>query len=215
MGGGGVVATAGAVLAAECVAAGEVAGADVEGGPDAGDEPAAVAKAVPEAGADAALDEGDPPPHAVRPTPPITAAAMITTGTRRILMPIPFIELPDVTAGDNNGFVVTILAGRRHRRRLNQKKSTFVADPPTPEHGPAACSSRSHRVLARWASSSPHLGARRASWSTRPVRSQIYSPDLACRSRCLPEMSESTGMIEQEDEKNDQALMIIGPGAGS
>jgi len=86
LGGGGVVATAGAVLAAECVAAGEVAGADVEGGPDAGDEPAAVAKAVPEAGADAALDEGDPPPHAVRPTPPITAAAMITTGTRRILM---------------------------------------------------------------------------------------------------------------------------------
>jgi hypothetical protein len=90
LGGGGVVTTAGDVLAAECVADGEVAG--VEGGPDAGDEPAAVAKADPEAGADPALDGVDPPPHAVRPAPPMTAAAMITTGTRRILMLLPFRE---------------------------------------------------------------------------------------------------------------------------
>jgi hypothetical protein len=86
----GVEAAVGAFVAA-CVAAAEVAA--VVGDADAGDEPATVAKAVCEAGADAAVDAVDPlPPHALRPTPPMTAAAMITTGTRCILMPIPFIE---------------------------------------------------------------------------------------------------------------------------
>jgi hypothetical protein len=78
-------------VVAGCVADAEVAGVDA--GADAGEEPTAVAKAVCEAGADPAADGVDPdPPHALRPVPPITAAAMITTGTRRILMPIPFIE---------------------------------------------------------------------------------------------------------------------------
>jgi hypothetical protein len=90
----GVLTVTGDVVTAACVAGAEVAG--VEGGPDAGDEPAAVATAPtepPEAGPDAAVDGVDPvPPHALRPTPPMTAAAMITTGTRRILMPLPFIE---------------------------------------------------------------------------------------------------------------------------
>jgi hypothetical protein len=76
------------------VAAAEVAG--VEAGADAGDEPATVATAAcepPAAGADAAVDEVVPaPPHALRPTLPITAAAMITTGNRRILMLLPFRE---------------------------------------------------------------------------------------------------------------------------
>jgi hypothetical protein len=85
----GDVAVADELVTAGCVAAAEVAG--VEGGADAGDEPVAVAKAAaepPEADADAAVDEVDPvPPHAFRPAPPMTAvAAMITTGTRRILM---------------------------------------------------------------------------------------------------------------------------------
>jgi hypothetical protein len=87
----GVLEVMGDVVTAACVAGAEVAG--VEGGADAGDEPTAVAIAVCEAGADAAVDGVDPlPPHALRPAPPITAAATITTGTRRILMPIPFIE---------------------------------------------------------------------------------------------------------------------------
>jgi hypothetical protein len=90
----GVVAVTGDFVTAGCVAAGEVAA--VEGG-DAGAELAAVATAPtepPEAGPDAAVDGVDPvPPHALRPAPPMTAAAaMITTGTRRILMPLPFIE---------------------------------------------------------------------------------------------------------------------------
>jgi len=151
LGAAGVVAVAGDVVAALCVAGAEVAA--IEGDADAGDEPAAVAKAVCEpaaAGADAAVGVVDPdPPHALRPAPPMTAAAMITTGSRRILMPLPFIELPDVTAGDNNGFVATIKAGRWRRRRLNQKNSTFVADQPGPEHGPVAGGLRSHQVLAR------------------------------------------------------------------
>jgi hypothetical protein len=90
----GVVAVMGTVVAALCVAGAEVAG--VEGGADAGAELAAVATAPtepPEAGPDAAVVGVDPvPPHALRPAPPMTAAAMITTGTRRILMPLPFIE---------------------------------------------------------------------------------------------------------------------------
>lgn len=91
----GDVAVADELVTAGCVAAAEVAG--VEGGADAGDEPVAVAKAAaepPEADADAAVDEVDPvPPHAFRPAPPMTAvAAMITTGTRRILMLLPFRE---------------------------------------------------------------------------------------------------------------------------
>ena len=89
---GGVV-VADDLVTAGCVAAAEVAG--VEDGADAGDERVAVAKAAaepPEAGADAAVDEVDPvPPHAVRPAPPMTAV-MITTGTRRILMLLPFVE---------------------------------------------------------------------------------------------------------------------------
>jgi hypothetical protein len=87
------VAVADDLVTAGCVAAAEVAG--VEGGAEAGDEPVAVAKAAaepPEADADPAVDEVDPvPPHAVRPAPPITTA-MITTGTRRILMLLPFVE---------------------------------------------------------------------------------------------------------------------------
>ena len=77
------VAVAEGLEVARCVADGDVAGVE------AGDEPAAVAKADAEpAGTDpaAAGDEPDPdPPHAVRPAPPITTA-MITTGTRRIPM---------------------------------------------------------------------------------------------------------------------------------
>jgi hypothetical protein len=90
----GIVGVADDFFAAGCVAAAEVAG--VEAGADAGAELAVVATAPtepPEAGPDAAVDAVDPdPPHALKPAPPITAAAMITTGTRRILMPIPFIE---------------------------------------------------------------------------------------------------------------------------
>jgi hypothetical protein len=124
---GGVLTVTGDGVVAACVADAEVAG--VEAGADAGVEPTAVARADPEAGVDPAADGVDPlPPHALRPAPPITAAAMITTGTRRILMPIPFIESPDVTAGDNNGFVATIEARRWGRRRLNQKNSTFAGD---------------------------------------------------------------------------------------
>jgi hypothetical protein len=92
---GGVLEVTGtAVCVAAWVAAAEVAG--VEAGADAGDEPATVATAAcepPAAGADAAVDEVVPaPPHALRPTLPITAAAMITTGNRRILMLLPFRE---------------------------------------------------------------------------------------------------------------------------
>jgi hypothetical protein len=90
----GVEAVTGVFVTAGCVAGAEVAG--VEAGADAGAELAAVATAPtepPEAGADAAVDAVDPdPPHALKPAPPIMAAAMITTGNRRILMPIPFIE---------------------------------------------------------------------------------------------------------------------------
>ena len=84
------VAVAEGLETARCVAAGEVAG--VEEGPDAGDEPAAVATAAaepPEADPDTAVGELDPvPAHAVRPAPP-TTTAMITTGTLRILMLLP------------------------------------------------------------------------------------------------------------------------------
>jgi hypothetical protein len=84
------VAVAEGLETARCVAAAEVAG--VEEGPDAGDEPAAVAKAAaepPEADPDTAVGELDPvPAHAVRPVPP-TTTAVITTGTRRILMLLP------------------------------------------------------------------------------------------------------------------------------
>jgi hypothetical protein len=80
------------LVTAGCVAAAEVAGAEVagaEGVAEDGDEPvvAEAAAEPPEADADAAVAEVDPvPPHAVRPAPPITTAALITTGTRRILM---------------------------------------------------------------------------------------------------------------------------------
>jgi hypothetical protein len=96
------IGRSGGVLVAEdlvtagCVTAAEVAAA--EAGADAGVEPAAVAVAIaatelPAAGADAAADEVGPvPPHAVRPAPPMTTAAMITTGIRHILMLSPFIE---------------------------------------------------------------------------------------------------------------------------
>ena len=88
---GGVVA-AGDLVAAGCVAAAEVA--DVEGDADAGDELVAVATAAAEpseAGPDAAVEAVDPvPPHAVSPAPPMTTAAMITIGIRRILMLSPF-----------------------------------------------------------------------------------------------------------------------------
>jgi len=94
-----VVGRGGAVVAddlvtAGCVAAAEVAG--IEAGTDAGAEAVTVAKAAieaPEADADAAADDVDPvPPHAVRPAPPMTTAAMITTGTRRVLMFSPSIK---------------------------------------------------------------------------------------------------------------------------
>jgi hypothetical protein len=91
------VGRAGGVLVADdlvtagCVTAAEVAA--VEAGADAGVEPAAVAVAIAvtepaAAGADTAVDDVGPvPPHAVRPAPPMTtAAAMITTGIRHILM---------------------------------------------------------------------------------------------------------------------------------
>jgi hypothetical protein len=88
--------TAGWVTAAEVAAVEAGADAGVEAGADAGVEPAAVAIAVtepPGADADAAVDEVGPvPPHAVRPAPPVTTAAMITTGIRHILMLSPFVE---------------------------------------------------------------------------------------------------------------------------
>jgi hypothetical protein len=87
----GGVLVADDLVTAECVTAAEVAA--VEAGADAGVEPAAVAVAIavtepPWAGPDAAVDEVGPvPPHAVRPAPPMTtAAAMITTGIRHIVM---------------------------------------------------------------------------------------------------------------------------------
>jgi hypothetical protein len=94
------VGRAGGVLVADdLVTAGWVTAAEVaavEAGADAGVEPAAVAIAVtepPGADADAAVDEVGPvPPHAVRPAPPVTTAAMITTGIRHILMLSPFVE---------------------------------------------------------------------------------------------------------------------------
>ena len=59
---------------------------------DVGDAPGVEDKAAaepPEAAADATAEEFDPlAPHAVRPAPPMTAA-MITAGTRHILMLLP------------------------------------------------------------------------------------------------------------------------------
>jgi hypothetical protein len=86
----GGVLVADDLVTAECVTAAEVAA--VEAGADAGVEPAAVAVAIAvtepaAAGSDTAVDDVGPvPPHAVRPAPPMTTAAMITTGIRHILM---------------------------------------------------------------------------------------------------------------------------------
>jgi hypothetical protein len=89
----GGVTVADDLVTAGCVTAAEVAA--VEGGADADVEPVAVATTAtepPAAGADAAVDEADPvPPHAVKPAPPMTTAAMITTGIRHILMLWPFV----------------------------------------------------------------------------------------------------------------------------
>jgi len=79
------------LAAAECMCVGEVAGVGADPGvsvsADAGDEPGAADK-----GADATAEGFDPlPAHAVRPAPPMTAA-MITAGTRHVLMPLPFDE---------------------------------------------------------------------------------------------------------------------------
>jgi hypothetical protein len=77
------------LAAAECVCVGEVAGVGVDPGAsvsaDVGDDPGAADKA-----ADDATAEGFDPlaAHAVRPAPPMTAA-MITAGTRHILMLLP------------------------------------------------------------------------------------------------------------------------------
>ena len=81
------------LAAAECRCVGEVvgvAGASVRA--DDGDDLGAADKAAaepPEAAAGATAEEFDPPAaHAVRPAPPMTAA-MITAGTRHILMLLP------------------------------------------------------------------------------------------------------------------------------
>jgi len=92
------VARADDVTTAGCVTAADVAGdADVAGaeeGADTGAELPPVARAAaepPEAGADAAEVPVEVPPHAVRPAPPMTMA-MIATGTRDILILLPFRE---------------------------------------------------------------------------------------------------------------------------
>jgi hypothetical protein len=76
-------------LAAECLCVEEGIGAGDDGDdPDGADE----ADEPPEAGPDAAAEGVDPlDAHAVRPAPPMTAA-MITAGTRHILMLIPSAE---------------------------------------------------------------------------------------------------------------------------
>ena len=72
--------------AAECVL---VDVGDDAGAPDAGDDPDGAAEAVGEP--PVAAEGLDPVPHAVRPAPPMTAA-MITAGTRHILMLLPSAE---------------------------------------------------------------------------------------------------------------------------
>ncbi len=87
------VAVTEGLAAAECVRAGEVAGVGVDPGvpvsADVGDAPGVAARAAaepPEAAADATAGGFGPlAAHAVRPAPPMTAA-MITAGTRHILM---------------------------------------------------------------------------------------------------------------------------------
>ena len=78
---------------------------------DVGDAPDVVAKAdadPPAPAVDAAADGFDPPAeHAVRAAPPMTAA-MITAGTRDILMLLPSGEQRVVTESDNNVSNVTI-----------------------------------------------------------------------------------------------------------
>ena len=82
------------LTAAECMCVGDVAGVGDDPGvsvsADVGDDPGVADEAEPpEAGADAAAEGFDPPAaHAVRPAPPMTAA-MITAGTRYILMFLP------------------------------------------------------------------------------------------------------------------------------
>jgi hypothetical protein len=79
---------------------GEVAGVGADPGvsvsADVGDDPGVADKAAaepPEAAADATAEGCDPlAAHAVRPAPPMTAA-MITAGTRHILMLLPSGEL--------------------------------------------------------------------------------------------------------------------------
>jgi hypothetical protein len=89
------VAVTEGLAAAECACVGESAGVgDVVGvavSADVGDPPDGPAKAVgdPLVAAAEPAAEGDPlAPHAVRPAPQMTAA-MITAGTRRILMLLP------------------------------------------------------------------------------------------------------------------------------
>jgi hypothetical protein len=87
------VAVTEGLAAAECLCVGEVAGAGADPGAsvsaDVGDAPGVAAKAAPEppeAAADTAAEGFDPlAAHAVRPAPPMTTA-MITAGTRHILM---------------------------------------------------------------------------------------------------------------------------------
>ena len=83
------VAVTEGLAVAECGCDGEVAGVgDVPAGVDDCDAVGVAAKAVaepPEAAADAAEGVDPLAPHAVRPAPPMTAA-MITAGTRHILI---------------------------------------------------------------------------------------------------------------------------------
>jgi hypothetical protein len=84
------VAVTEGLAAAECTCVGEAVGVA-----DVGDDPGVAARAAvepPEAGAEATVEESDPlAAHAVRPAPPMTAA-MITAGTRHILMLLPSSE---------------------------------------------------------------------------------------------------------------------------
>ena len=90
-----VAVTEGAAVA-ECLCVGEAVGVGDDSGvpvsADVGESPGVPASAPadpPVAAADGGAEELDPAaPHALRPTPPMTTA-MITAGTRLILMPQP------------------------------------------------------------------------------------------------------------------------------
>jgi hypothetical protein len=87
------VAVAEALAAAECLRVGELAGVGDDAGVlvnvTVGDPPARADDPLGAAAGDVVVEEFDPlAPHALKPAPQMTAA-MITAGTRRILMLLP------------------------------------------------------------------------------------------------------------------------------